>query len=124
NLFYGRAWVSHQVAEEFFRNRNKVILSSTTAFNETEKNIAEIRKIIEEPLKKIKNSRIISDDIGKTLEKEIEAALKKAESGIRATKEKFPDYIKEDPILDNICKLFESSVGKSFEKDTFFEVLK
>lgn len=124
NLFKGRAWVSHQVAEEFFRNRNGVILSSTTAFNETEKNLAEIRKGIEEPLKKVKSSRIISDQIGKTLEEEIEVALKKAENGIGETKTNFPDYIKEDSILENICNLFESSVGESFENEPLAEVLK
>jgi hypothetical protein len=52
NLFSGRAWISHQVAEEFFRNRNRVILSSTTAFNDAERNLSEIIKAIEEPIKK------------------------------------------------------------------------
>ncbi|ADU67004.1 hypothetical protein Selin_2287 [Desulfurispirillum indicum S5] len=40
NAFDGRAWISHQVAEEFFRNRNSVILSSNSAFNDAEKNMA------------------------------------------------------------------------------------
>lgn len=124
NLFIGRAWISHQVAEEFFRNRNGVILSSTTAFNEAERNLAEIRKGVEAPLKKVKSSRIISDKIGKALEKEIEEALKKAESGIGETKTKFPDYIKEDSILETVCKLFESSVGKPYEKEPLSEILK
>lgn len=124
NLFSGRAWVSHQVAEEFFRNRNGVILSSTTAFNETEGKLAEIRKLIEEPLKKMKSSRIIPEQIGKSLEEKFEKALHDAGNEIEEVKANFPEYTKEDLILENICKLFESSVGNPFDKDSFPEILK
>lgn len=124
NLFNGRAWISHQVAEEFFRNRNGVILSSMTAFNEAERSVAEIRKVIEEPIKRLKSNRTIPETLGKGLEESLEQALKATTQEIDAVKSKYPDYIKEDPILENICNLFNSSLGKPFEQDELPEILK
>jgi hypothetical protein len=123
-LFKGRAWISHQVAEEFFRNRNKVILSSIKAFNDAEQNIAEIRKASEEPLKKLKNNRIIPDEVADSLEQAINSAVKKTEGEIQQIRTNFPDYIKKDPILKKICELFDSSIGAPFEKDNLPEILK
>lgn len=124
NGFKGRAWISHQVAEEFFRNRNSVILSSNSAFNDAEKNISEVQKAIEEPLKKIKSNRIIPDELEERLEQAIESAIKDAIKEVQEIRENFPDYREADPILDNICNLFDSSVGSSFSKDELSEVLK
>lgn len=124
NLFQGRAWISHQVAEEFFRNRNGVILSSTSAFNDAERSVGEIKKVIDEPTKKLKSNRTIPDSIGKTLEESIELALNNASTEIENIKSNYPDYIKEDPILDNICSLFDSSLGKPFSNEELPEILK
>lgn len=124
NLFNGRAWISNQVAEEFFRNRNGVILSSTNSFNDAERNLAELRKVVEEPIKKLKSNRTISDSIGKIVEESFEEAIKNAAADIENLKSLYPDYIKEDPVLENICALFNSNVGASFEPEIFPEILK
>lgn len=124
NLFTGRAWISHQVAEEFFRNRNGVILSSTTAFNDAERNLAEMRKAIDEQMRKMKSNRTIPDTIGKSLNEKVEAALTAATQEIEQARSNYPDYIKEDPILDNICNLFNSHIGIPFNEESLAEVLK
>lgn len=124
NLFSGRAWISHQVAEEFFRNRNGVILSSTTAFNDAERNLSEITRVIEEPLKKLKSNRTIPDTIAKTLGESFEKVISNATKEIETVKSKYPDYVKEDPILENICTLFNSNLGNPFEQDALIEILK
>lgn len=124
NAFEKRAWISHQVAEEFFRNRNSVILSANSAFNDAEKNISEVKKSTEEPLKKIKSNRIIPDDLEDKLEKAIEAAIESAISEVQEIREKHPDYRESDPILDNICNLFDSNVGPSFSKEELPDILK
>ena len=123
NLFTGRAWISHQVAEEFFRNRNGVILSSTTAFHKAESSLAEIKKEIEEPIKKLKSNRTIPDTIGNTLDDDFEKAINNATKEIEAIKSTYPDYSKEDSILENICTLFDSSVGKPFDQDALPKIL-
>lgn len=124
NLFNGRAWISNQVAEEFFRNRNGVILSSTNSFNDAERNLAELTKVVEEPIKKLKSNRTISDSIGKIVEQSFEEAIKNAAAEIENLKSLYPDYLKEDPVLENICSLFNSNVGAPFEQEIFPEILK
>lgn len=124
NGFKGRVWISHQVADEFFRNRNSVILSSTNSFNDAEKNLLEIKKLNEEPLKKLKSNRIIPDELAQALEKSINEAVQKAEGELSQIKNKYPDYIKEDPILNEICVLFDSSIGLAFDMDTLPDILK
>jgi len=124
NLFSGRAWISHQVAEEFFRNRNGVILSSTTSFNEAARNLSEIVKAIEEPIKKLKSNRTIPESIGKILGESFDNALNDATREIETVKSKYPDYIKEDPILENICSLFNSNLGNPFDQVALPEILK
>lgn len=122
--FKGRAWISHQVADEFFRNRSGVILSSTRSFNDAERNLGEIKKSSEESLKKLKSNRIIPDEVADALEKSINTAIEKAEQQLEQIKNNYPDYLSEDPILAKICNLFDSSIGPAFDKDSLPEILK
>ncbi|EEI89713.1 hypothetical protein HMPREF0765_4618 [Sphingobacterium spiritivorum ATCC 33300] len=122
--FKGRAWLSHQVADEFFKNRNSVILSAAGAFNEAERLLLEVKKSVEEPLKKLKNSRIIPDELEENLETAINASISGAEESLKKIRSEYPNYKENDPILKSICNLFESSVGLPFEKEILNEVLK
>jgi hypothetical protein len=124
NEFQGRAWICYQVADEFFRNRHGVILSAEVTFNDANRNLLEVKKTIEEPLKKLKNNRIIPTDVISELENTINIAVEAAESRINQIKSDYPDYRKDDPILEQICKLFDSNVGAQFEKEAFPEVIK
>jgi len=124
NKFKGRAWISYQVADEFFRNRSGVIISSKGAFSDAEKIIFELNKAIEEPLRKLKSSRIIPDELEEKLEIGIKLAVDEAKSSIEKIRKEYPDYKKQDPILQSISGLFESKVGLPFEKEKLAEVLK
>jgi hypothetical protein len=124
NSFKGRAWISYQVADEFFRNRNKVILSATGAFNEAERMINDLKKAIEEPLNKLKSNRIIPDELEDKLEKAINVALNEAGQGISKIRSEYPNYRTSDPILDSVCNLFNSSVGSPFTKDELPDIIK
>lgn len=124
NKFKGRAWTSYQVADEFFRNRNAVIVSSKGAFNEAERLIFELTKSIEEPLKKLKNSRIIPDELEEKLENAIKLGIDEAKLSIEKIKEEFPDYRKNDPILTSIVALFKKSVGEPYSSEQLPDILK
>jgi predicted nucleic acid-binding protein len=76
--FNNRAWISYQVADEFLRNRSGVIVSAKSAFSEAERLITEVSKSIEEPLKKLKSSRIIPDELEEKLENAIKSAVDEA----------------------------------------------
>lgn len=122
--FKGRAWISYQVADEFFKNRSGVIISAKGAFVDAEKLIFDLTKAIEEPLRKLKNSRIIPDELEEKLENGIKVAVDEAKASIEKIRNEFPDYKKQDPILQSINSLFNSQVGKPFEKEKLVEVLK
>jgi len=124
NSFKGRAWLSYQVADEFFRNRNRVIISANEAFNEVENNIAEIKKSINEPLNKLKSNRIIPNELEEALKSNIMKALVDAEKSFIKIRDDYPDYTKKDPILNSITKLFDANVGLPYESSTLVEVLK
>jgi hypothetical protein len=124
NGFKGRAWLPYQVADEFFRNRNVVILSANGAFNDAERMIMDVKKSIEEPLKKLKSSRIIPDELEEKLETAINIALNDAELSIKRIRSEYPEYRKNDPILASITRLFESNIGSPFNKEELVEVLK
>ncbi|WP_028786994.1 PIN domain-containing protein [Terrimonas ferruginea] len=122
--FKNRAWISHQVADEFFKNRNNVILSSVTSFNDADRSLNDIKKVSEEPLKKLKGNRIIPDALAEELEKTINTAISSAEAKLNSIRAQNPNYRENDPILKEICELFDSSIGSSFDKELLSEVLK
>jgi hypothetical protein len=124
NKFKNRAWLSHQVSEEFFRNRSRVILSASGSFTNAEKVIVELRKSIDDPLNKLKGNRIISDDVEAKLRLTINTAIDDAEKVIAQSKNSYPDYRKADPILDIICKAFDSRVGEPFSAEQHADALK
>jgi hypothetical protein len=122
--FSKRTWLPYQVAEEFFRNRRKVILSAQNEFENAEKEISEIEGTISESLKKLKHNRIIPDKIEKELGKAITSALDKTNREIKKTRDNFPDYSKNDPILEKICELFDSRIGSQFDLEKLPDILK
>lgn len=122
--FNGRAWISNQVAEEFFRNRNGVIVSVGGTFNDADRNISDIKKSIEEPIKKLKNNRIIPDELAEKLNITFAEALDKLTADIDKARQGYPNYRENDPILESICNLFKGEVGAAFDDNELSEALK
>ena len=122
--FNGRAWISNQVAEEFFRNRNGVIVSVGGTFNDADRNISDIKKSIEEPIKKLKNNRIIPDELAEKLNITMTETLDKLTSDIDKARQSYPNYREDDPILESICNLFKGEVGAAFDDNELSEALK
>lgn len=122
--FKGRAWISHQTAEEFFRNRKKVILSSASSFDDARKKLKEISSSAIDPVNRIKANRIIPDDVAVEFQKSLDAAIEKAGKSIDDAKETHPDFLNKDPILEALSDLFEGSVGDGFTEKEYEEECK
>lgn len=56
--FEGRLWLSHQAAEEFFRNRKKTIVSSVSSYDSAIKKIREMNEVVSGPLSDLKKNRV------------------------------------------------------------------
>lgn len=121
--FKDRSWLSHQTAEEFFRNRKKVIISSINSYDNAIQNCSDIRTGTEESLVRLKNNRIIPDKTAESLRTVLDKALNSAQESISEAKEKHPNFLESDPILDSLTKIFDGSVGEEFDKDQFSEAM-
>ena len=122
--FEGRVWLSYQVSEEFFRNRNKVILSSGGAFSEAEKSVNEMETISNDKIQSLLNNRIIPDNIAINLKDSLDTAFADALKAISEAKEEYPDYRNRDPILDKIAELVADRIGESYTGERLSAVLK
>lgn len=122
--FEGRMWLSHQVTEEFFRNRNKVILSSGGAFSEAEKSVNEISSISDDKVQSLLKNRILPDNIAIDLKDSLSKAFADALKAISEAKEQYPDYRKNDPILDQITEFVAGRIGEPYTEEQLSPVIK
>lgn len=122
--FEGRIWLSHQVSEEFFRNRNKVILSSDSAFSEAEKSVIEMRSASDEKVNSLFKNRILPDEIAEKLKKSLEGAFSEALEKISEVRKDYPNYRDNDPILDKISELVAEHIGNEYSPEELSTVHK
>jgi predicted nucleic acid-binding protein len=111
----GRVWLSHQAAEEFFRNRKKVIASSEKTFKEALSLVADAEKNITGVVDRLRGHRIVHRAIIDKLGEDVTKSLKDAEEAIDESRKGHPNYISADPILDRLLVLFEGSTGAPWD---------
>ncbi|OSI11539.1 PIN-like domain-containing protein [Neisseria zoodegmatis] len=124
-LFEGRLWLSHQVATEFFRNRNKVISESEKQFENSKDSILNIISS--------KFSTIVSEmkgirTIPKILKQELEIALQESQhklaDKINQLEWEKITYSENDDILEAILQLFGSDdcLGEPFPENELSDI--
>lgn len=64
---FKKIWLSHQVTEEFFRNRTKVIVSSKSIFDEATETVKKINTEFENAVAQLKGNRIIPSTVAEDL---------------------------------------------------------
>lgn len=116
-LFRDRIWLSHQTAEEFFRNRKRVIVSASNSFADANRQIDDIRSRMVASVESLKGNRIIPDQIAHNLSDEIGEALLGAQNAVKAAQDSYPNYLREDPILEELFKLFDKAIGDPFTEN-------
>lgn len=114
--FKGRLWISNKTAEEFFRNRGKVIVGSSNGFKQAIDELEKLRKGHGGSLEQLRSNRIIDVNLVEKLAIALSDAIDCAEKAIAAAKDTFPDYLNQDPILDELLKHFDGAVGKPFSE--------
>jgi len=122
--FGGRSWLSYQTAQEFFRNRKKVIISSVNSYSEAMQNISDIKDSLEEPLKRLKANRIIPDEVSESLRSDLYASIETSLAKVNDSKSRHPDFFKADPVLENLSQLFDGSIGDDFTSEILIEATK
>jgi len=115
--FKGRLWLSHQTAEEFFRNRAKVIVGSSAGFKQARDELSKMCKNYSASIEQLQSNRIIAAELVLKLNSSLTSAVEEAEKGIEEARKAFPNYLDRDPILDQLLAHFEGSTGNNFTED-------
>lgn len=122
--FEGSKWLSHQASKEFFRNKNKVIVSSEKTFKDAKDEVDKLRNSITSAISQLKGNRIIPSNIFSDLESQLIPIIEKADRSISEAKNGYPNFLKDDPILSELLDIFDNSVGHDFEEDKKENILK
>lgn len=111
NGFGNRIWISDQAAKEFFDNRKAVIAQADTTFKEADKAIKELATAVESALSRLRGYRLIPRDSLDEIGIEVKNQVQKASQRVTDTKSSHPNYLKDDPILQEILNIFDGKVG-------------
>lgn len=115
--FEGQLWLSKQASEEFFRNRNKVIVSASKTFKEAKDEIEKLRKSIETTVNQLKGNRIIPADVADQMLEGITPSIHRSLEIIDEAKTNHPNFLNEDNVLEKLAELFEGAIGESFSEE-------
>ena len=103
-------WIPYQVGYEFFENRPNVISTLEKSYDE----ILTIVNTTQSQIEKIKNHPFLDlDDI----KKKINHGLEKVTKEILDQKNKHPEWLKTDDVLQKINELFDDNVGESYTEE-------
>lgn len=122
--FEGKLWLSYQACEEFFRNRTRVILSSEKTFKQAKEEVEKLRVNIESSVAQLRGNRIIPAEIASGLISAISPAISQAQEQILQATSSYPNFLKDDPILNQLSNLFSGAVGNGFKAEEISEIIK
>lgn len=109
--FKGRIWLSHQSTEEFLRNRSKVISTALRTEKSIRETIETHRGHIDSTANDLKGLRILPETVIETFRTTAKEVLDVAIKSLESEVAKYPDYFKEDPILEQLMDLFGDAVS-------------
>ncbi|MDR0216774.1 MAG: PIN domain-containing protein [Comamonas sp.] len=109
--FKGERWLTYQTAEEFLRNRKKVIVEANSDYENARKQVGEIKKKLEDAASKISSYRLIPNSIGENLKNKIDAVIEDNLSEIENAEKSHPKFLSDDEVLRTIEGIFSQPVG-------------
>jgi hypothetical protein len=122
-LFRERAWLSHQAADEFFRNRNSVIVSASSGFDSVTRSASEILARTCDDIQSLGKNRIIPNEMLVNLSASVSAAFNDFHDVLSKAEKSFPS-IANDPVIERLSDLFKGRVGSAYEEAEYNERIK
>jgi hypothetical protein len=113
-FFSSRLWLTPQVAEEFFRNRKNVIRAKNSSYGDAIKELNKISSSLDEPIGRIKKTRVLDDEVFSELHATIKDSFSKAVRSIEAARVELPVSTESDLILDQILNFFDGKISEKF----------
>lgn len=115
-----RIWISHQVATEFYENREVVIAYQLTVYDEVERLLNETYGKLGEKLTGY-GKRHASIKAESLLEL-VEAGIKSAKVSLENDRQAHPDMSSSDPLRDRLVALLDGKVGSPFDNKRLLEI--
>lgn len=109
--FKGRLWLAEQVAEEFIANRTGVIASAAKTFKEAEKALETLQKSAQGAVETLTGYRLVPRPLIEALGRAMTQATSEAVAALQAAETDYPNYFRDDPILEQVLALFTGAVG-------------
>ncbi len=106
-----RFWLTHQVGNEYHKNRLTVIKELEYAYTNIANELVKPKEQIISVLNKFKRHPLINVDL---IASKIEKVIKLESSKLERQKKAHPNYEKIDPINEKILKIFEGKIDKGF----------
>ena len=114
--FKGKIWLPHQSALEYNRNRYEVIADQEKAYKEFIDKIKQIQKDLQSTSKTPFLSERVHRDLNKVFEK--------VNSEVEKSIDKYCDYLKSDPIYDELSELFENKISEPYKNEKLEQLYK
>lgn len=112
--FKDRAWLTHQTATEFFRNKNNVIAKAQDKFRQFTE-LSDLNKDINNFENELNGSHIFSKDFVEQTISKLKNTLIETQKAIK--NESIPDYLQDDSILEKIALVFEGKIGAPYSQE-------
>jgi PIN like domain len=109
--FKGRIWISHQTFVEFIRNRRSVIADISLDFDRAAKTLDDIKKSNSDTAGRLRGFRIIPKEPIAKFEESIATSVNDMLKEIENEKEKLPNFLESDAIVDRLAILLDKSIG-------------
>lgn len=105
--FKDKTWLPHQSALEYNRNRYEVIADQEKAYKEFTDKISQIQKDLQSTSK----PPFLSENVHESLNKVFEKVSSEVDESIS----KYSEFLKNDPIYQDISKLFEKRITNCYD---------
>jgi hypothetical protein len=119
-----RLWLPHQVALEYFNNRNDVILTQDTMYRNAVALLLDLKKAAQEKKNQSLTFRIHPFIDKNQFLEDINNALDGVGKNLHERKLEYPDYFSSDTILETITDLYDDKVGNQYSDEKLDSIYK
>jgi hypothetical protein len=110
--FKGRVWLAHQASEEFIRNRTTVIAGAAKTFKDAAKTVDVLRSAAQTASDTLAGYRLVPRPLIEAVKSATTKAIEEAIASLTQAEGAYPNYFRDDPILERLLSLFDGAVGQ------------
>jgi len=114
--FKEQIWLPHQSALEYNRNRYEVIADQQKTYKELTDKIAQIQKDLQTSNK--------PPFLSESVHKKLDNAFEEVNSEVAESIHKYSNYLRKDPIYEQLSELFKSKITEPFTDKELKEIYK